>query len=426
MALSTVTVRPLLPTEYDSQFRLADQTFSASPSTKGVKLRHQFMEHLPGFRPEMLRGAFLEDQYAGGYTIYERELRIGEALLPTGCIGTVVTDPNARKQGIASKMMQDAIDYAQTHHYAFLMLDGIPKFYYRYGYTDVFDMSYQEVERTAIQALPTTPYTIRHATLEDARAVLTLYEHDNSSRTGSFARSLEMQQHYLHYRYLAWDNPLWLAISPSGEFEGYMALLRGEDRWQSSELVADNWNAALALIQHHAHLLDGSEPPKYLRYRLPPESLLLQWLVDHLEATDTSQWRSSVEEWVVLNQTTHHRFAGWMGRIVDLTALLQAMFPEWQARWQRSLASWQGEIHLQVDNTSFTFHLQDRTLKMSTTLSSEPDVRWTVEQFIQVLFGYRMLDWALQTHTMLSAQTRQALMILFPPVRSWIPYSDWF
>jgi hypothetical protein len=35
-----------------------------------------------------------------------------------------------------------------------LLLDGIPKFYHRYGYCDVYDLSTLELDRQALLALP--------------------------------------------------------------------------------------------------------------------------------------------------------------------------------------------------------------------------------------------------------------------------------
>ncbi len=61
--------------------------------------------------------------------MYERQLCMGAARVSTGCIGTVVTSTQHRKQGIASALMQDAIEFARQHNHTLLLLDGIPNFY---------------------------------------------------------------------------------------------------------------------------------------------------------------------------------------------------------------------------------------------------------------------------------------------------------
>ena len=77
-----------------------------------------------------------------------------------GCIGGVYTRAEFRNQGVATALMHDAIEYAQAHKYSLLLLDGIPNFYHRYGYCDVYDLSTQEINRRAILALPEGSYTV--------------------------------------------------------------------------------------------------------------------------------------------------------------------------------------------------------------------------------------------------------------------------
>lgn len=79
---------------------------------------------------------------------------MGAARLATGCIGGVYTRAEARMQGVATALMNDAIAYALTHEYPLLLLNGIPKFYDRYGFCDVYDLSMQELDRQAILSLP--------------------------------------------------------------------------------------------------------------------------------------------------------------------------------------------------------------------------------------------------------------------------------
>ncbi len=92
-----------------------------------------------------------------------------------------------------------ALAYARQHGYPLLLLDGIPKFYHRYGFCDVYDLSTQEMDRQAIQALSASPYAVRQARPEDAASLLALYERQFGSYTGSFARSLEHQMHWMRH-----------------------------------------------------------------------------------------------------------------------------------------------------------------------------------------------------------------------------------
>src|SRR5947209_7182217 len=208
---SSIVVRPLASAaEYELHSRFADQAFAPKPSPESARFWLQANTSRPDFRPEQLRGAFRDGEQLGSYILHERTLRMGAAWIATGCIGGVVTYPAYRQQGVATALMLDAIDYAHTHQHALLLLDGIPKFYHRFGYSDVFDQSIQEIDRTAILAQPQSTHKVRAATPEDAVSILTLYDRHYGPFSGSFTRTIEQQIHRLQYR--PSDNPLWLAV----------------------------------------------------------------------------------------------------------------------------------------------------------------------------------------------------------------------
>ena len=226
MASSFISVRPLAsPSEYETYFQLANQAFSSDPSPTNARDWQEFITTLPQYRPEQLRGAFRDGGLLGGYILYERMMRVGAAQLPTGCIGAVVTHPAYRHQGVATALMYDAIDYALSHQHALLLLDGIPKFYHRFGYSDVFDLSILDIERAAILAQPLSTHTVHLATPEDAASVLALYDRHFGPYAGSFTRTLEQQTHRLQHR--SSDNPLWVAVDPAGGPQGYISLQGG-------------------------------------------------------------------------------------------------------------------------------------------------------------------------------------------------------
>ena len=129
MTTLPITVRPLTTSmERELHFQWADQAFSPNPSSASVQHWTQYVTTMPQYRPEQLRGAFRAGEQLGSYILHERTMRMGVARLPTGCIGAVVTYPAYRHQGVASALMQDAIDYASSHRYPLLLLEGIPKY----------------------------------------------------------------------------------------------------------------------------------------------------------------------------------------------------------------------------------------------------------------------------------------------------------
>ena len=422
--MASIIVRPLASAEeYTLYSRLADTAFSRPPSEESVRRWQEYVRQSPDFRDEQMRGVFRDGQLMGGCVVHERLLQMGAARILTGCISGVVTAPDYRNQGVATALMQDTIEFARSRDHALLLLDGIAKFYYRYGYVDMFDVTTIEVDRAAVLAqAPSSAYTIRPATVEDAAALLNLYNRHYSAFTGSFERSLELQTHYLHFA----RNPVVVALSPQGNIAGYLIHGKDSDADKGRELAANNWDTGLALLRYHAHLLDGDNAPSSLSYRLPSDAPLTQWMIDSLEVPDASQPQSPVNEWSVREVIAHHRFAGWMARPVNCTALLEAILPELRVRWQRSLARWSGDIILNIDGESCMLRLDGPAVQLlDATNGATYRLDLTAQALVQLIFGYRPLA-RLANMSHLPAGVGSVLSILFPTGHTWIPTSDWF
>lgn len=390
---------------------------------------------LPGYKSEQVRNVYRGGELLGGCRIYERLLHVGAARLTTGCIKGVYTRAEARNQGVATALMHDAIAYAEAHTYPLLLLDGIPKFYHRYGFCDVYDFSTHELDRQAILALPASPYTVRQATLDDAPHLLALYESQFGSYTGSFERSLQQETHWIQHLD---PQDLLVAIDPADQARGYLFFavaqargpffLAGAHVW---ELAVDDWPATVALLQHHAQLMEeevDQGAPASVLYSVPPTSPVVQWMRENLEVIDISTWDAPTFGWAVREQTFRHRNAGWMARLVNLPALTRAMLPEWQARWQRSLARWSGDVSLMVGDETFTLRITGRNLQLLDAPDSTGNMLMlTPQTFTQVMFGYCPIARVIQTHKrQLPSDLEVVLTILFPTGQTWIPTSDWF
>jgi GNAT superfamily N-acetyltransferase len=278
--VSEVVVRALASdAEFDAYFRLAAGTFSSQPDpeSQGPVWRERETS-APWFRPEQLRGAFRGDEMLGGYLIAERCLLLRGARLLTGCIGGVVVREQARKQGIGRFLMEDAIGFAEANRHALLLLDGIPNFYHRFGYADVFDPTGHAFKRQDVLALEPSPFAVRAATKRDAEPMLDLYRR----HVGAFDRTLEEQRWRLPDEET--ERPELVAVDGAGRVRGYMLSPGGEKRERGGEVAADDWPAALALLRHHAELSTAEE----LRWLIPPTAPLLYWLIDRFDVTSVT------------------------------------------------------------------------------------------------------------------------------------------
>jgi predicted N-acetyltransferase YhbS len=422
---SPLTVHHLTtPEETQSYFRLARDAFAPQMPDEDAQRWQHFVSHSPEFRPEQVRGAFRGDQLLGGYIMYERILRMGAARVSTGCIGAVATDTAYRNQGVATALMQDAFAFARQWNHPLLLLDGIPNFYYRYGYTDLFDATAVEIDRAALLALSPTEYRIRPAEVNDAPVMLGLYRRHLGGYTGSFERTEESQAYRLQHA----RRPPVVALSPQGDVEGYLYHGMDEEKALGHEVAADNWDALLALLHYHAHLLDDADEASSLRYALPLDAPMTQWLIDTLEVPDTSHWHETAEGWSVRTMTYHHRFAGWMGGLTSFSALMRALLPEFQIRWRRSLAQWNGEILLTVDGQECLLRFTGADVQLTEWSGADPAVarlELAPQALVQGTFGYRPLAWMIDT-VHLSSDIGAVLAILFPLGHTWIPRTDWF
>lgn len=422
---TTITVRPpATPSEIDAFFRLAAQTFVRDvPLDVAAPDWRRFTTGHPGFHPEDVRGAFRGDAYMGGYIIEERWLCVGPARVRVGGIGAVVTHPDYRHQGIGSALMRDAIDHARARGLSLLLLNGLLHFYDPFGYIDVFDPSEHAIARADVRALPASPYQVRPATPDDAPALLALYQRHYGSYTGSSGRTPDEQAFVVHFaqtvdraRYarrdvLPYDAPL-LAVDGQGEPRGYLTLPWGPLRFFGCEAAADDWPAALALLQRHAALLDTlPEPRDDVRWMLPPDAPTLHAIVDHLPVRS------------VASQRPH---AGWMACAVDVYALAQAMLPAWQERQQHRPNSWAGVLELAVEGDALALEISPADVRLLESSSVEAR-RVTLSRavFVQLLFGYRPVSWAAsQPDQQIPGDLIPILDALFPPGRTWIAPTD--
>ena len=400
--------------EIEAFYRLNAQVFRPNHDTVVIATRRRrFITEAPDFHPEQLRGAFLGTTYLGGYRIPALTLHMGPARLGICGIGAVVTRPAYRHQGIAGALMRDAITYATQRQQALLLLDGIPNFYSQFGYVNVLDPVNHAIAFEEIHAHSPSPYKVRPATLDDVPALLTLHRRHYGSYPGSFDRTQEWQEHLWRHHFIFAEEPPVMVLTPDDEPCGYLLPFQGRTpAYHVLEVATDDWPATLALLQYHAHLVEKMpDPPKEVLWPLPPNSSTLYLLADNVAVRSETQR--------ILN-------AGWMACPAHLPTLLHALIPLWQERMQRHTVAWSGILALEVDNSTCYLEVRSGTLRMRESPCAPVDtVRLTSRVFLQLLFGYRPLMWALhQPAQRIPSPLLPLLAILFPQEPAWIAGSN--
>ena len=411
-------IRPLeTDAEREAYLLLALQTFSPHVDAVTALPRwRRFIENNPAFEPHQLRGAFAGNTLLGGCHVDARVLRIGSARLVTACIGAVVTATEHRKQGVAAALLQNAVEYAKEQKHALLLLDGIGNFYHRFGFIDVFDNVYHTIDSDVILAQPKSPYRVRQATFEDIPALFALYQRHYSAYAGGFERDVAYQERLFHDR--GGIKP-YLAIDGKGVVQGYLMQHKRPDRLVTSEVAANDWYAALALLQKHVELqveFSKAEGNVEIAWPLPTDSETYYVLSDRLS---------------LRSQAKHTPDADWMARTAHLATLIDALLPLWNERWQRYNAGRSGTLAVTIEGESFLLgsdgvgiHLLD---PMTSSAHAARQVMMSQHVFTQVLFGYRPISWAAkQPGQSIAEDLHGVLGILFSATNAWIAGSDAF
>jgi predicted acetyltransferase len=420
-ATSDLQVRSLkTPAELEAFFRLNAEIFRPDEDADLVSAqRRRFLMDDPDFHLHQLRGAFLGDTYVGGYARLERAMCLGSARLRTACINGVVTHPDYRHKGIATALMQDAIRDAESQQYALLFLHGLAYFYQQFGYIDVLeDTPRHTLARKQLPETDPGTYLVRAATLTDAPALLNCYQRHYSSYPGSFApmRTLQRQEHLLSNWFELDDTRPLVAFNAEQELQGYLLLSRRRRKLYAYEVAADTWSATLALLQAHAQLLDAEpEPPQEMSWPLPPTDPTFYFLTEHMP---------------VRSELLSFPNGGWMARLVHLPTLLQSLLPLWQKYWQERsrLVDWTGTFVLNIDASTSFLEVTPTSIRPINTPSSSPlHVTLSSNMFVQLIFGFRPISWALlQPGQQISAELIPVLNVFFPLSQAWIAGSDFF
>lgn len=422
--------------EIETYFRLNAQTFRAREDSEAVaKCRRRFITQDPRFRPQQLRGAFLGDTLVGGYILLERSLSLGDITLNSvGCLGGLCTHSDYRHQGIATALLQDMLRFAGEQEHTFVLLHGIPYFYHQFGFIDVLeDMPQHSINRLLIPTQPDDGYTVRPCRADDdeeVRAILTLYQEQQSTSFVSFAphRTIEQQKHYLRNWFEVNNTPPMVAVDPDRQVQGYLMLSRRWGHIYAYEVAARTWSAALALLRYHSSLLDtAEESPDQLEWPLPFYTHTYYLLANHIPLSSH-----------VYSQPNQ----GWMARITHMPTVSHLL----QARWQASCAahSLSQSTHpflviTTLNDEKHTIELQPASAESDSTgdftdTSHFATYALSSQALTQFFFGFRPVLSAISQVEVTQASTGEAkdplslspLAKMFPTHPAWIAGSDLF
>jgi predicted N-acetyltransferase YhbS len=272
------------------------------------------------YEPEHTRVAVADGRVVAAVTMAPRDMRFGPVTVPAVTIGPVGTHDAYRKQGYAAAAMDDASRYMAEHGILIAYLQGIPDFYYRFGYYPYMAPGGVKLERrnAAKEAGEGRLRTMRR---KDLRSVRRLYDAATADRICAAARDGAV-----------WDwllgpgKKTWLFREPKvildgrGRVRGYLTGGHHEEPHLGELIVSQNegsYRAALGALVKEAKRREAKE----IGFPVPWDDGFPVFLRQHVEA-----------EWRMWSGSS----GGALLKVVDLPALMRRLEPLFTQRWREA------------------------------------------------------------------------------------------
>lgn len=172
--------------EFETMIGNAAQVFGV-----GVGLFRDLKVTLPGFRLRDTRLALVRGRIAAGVSVMPRSLRISGHIIPMGGIADVHTLPEFRGLGLASALLQDAVQYMKSQGYLLsLLFADLHEFYGRFGYKSIPRLEFR-MPAAAMTTRGSQPgiHVHRIPFLKSVDILHNLYQRDTHENRGLVFRS---------------------------------------------------------------------------------------------------------------------------------------------------------------------------------------------------------------------------------------------
>lgn len=391
--------------ELHQAVRLAAETFRHSNFSLDAGQIIAWLRAHPAFRPELVRVRVANGRVLSQLWIVDRIMRVGLAEWRMGGIAALCTAPEARSQGHATALMNDALEFMRHNGFDVTALHGADHFYQRFGYTVVWPFSRLRVPRQEARALSGSR-TLRPVSLGDIPALAHLYEQAWERRPGALIRP-EPYWRWLLQMQRTW----WVATDPRHRVRGY-AVVSDRQPHEVVELVAADAETAFALIGHVAN--QASEDISSLQILAIRDDPLVSWLRRVCHVT-------------LIEETAPE--GGWMARFIDLYSAFGKLNEELNARFLRSaLRDWRGRVNLETELGTIALACRyGRLIVVNAPPIGGVTCRIPQDRLMQLVMGFRSShDVAEDPDVSIPDVALPLLEVLFQPVAAGMAGLDWF
>jgi ribosomal protein S18 acetylase RimI-like enzyme len=348
----------------------------------------------PGFRLNMCRVALVRGEPVAWAQVEPRTLRYGRADLRAVTLHYLYTDPRYRGRGFAQAIMRDVLAFTAEQGAHLILVYSPPGAGLRdFGYGPVWPEYILAFESGSAALLPHADRAVlRPARPADLPHMARLYERIWAGRV-TFTRSRERWRWRLERGDLA---VLVAEHTSDGSIGGYIA---GPDLLgEAVEVVAATPEAAHALMAGIGRRsMDAGIT--HVCWPVPPDDPLVTFARRSLDVTVSARYA---------------RASGWTARLIDTSALVDALLPELEAHARATRPDFNADQLL----------LDSRADGVAAGLKRGPLCHLDHLTFMQILFG-ALSPQALVYDGGLNVEGADLLTALFPPRIVALGIWDW-
>ncbi|MGJ3238635.1 MAG: GNAT family N-acetyltransferase [Anaerolineae bacterium] len=394
--MSDLIVRALQTQEYGHAASLVADVLAGQDQARYRKIYARYAQQLP-VRPANIppyRAAFKGDQLVALIHIVDYVLRYGRATLPIVAVGMLCTHPDYRHQGYAGAVVKDTLTFAAEQGAHMVLINStIDQYFQVFGFSPIWPQYHLQIPvQSALQCRQRL--RLRVATPDDLEEMALLYD-----RYWGMRVTVERSPMLWRWRMAHGRGESLVMVNDAGRIKGYLWHLPDDFSGRNEVVVGTPDAIETALAYSGRRWQSGGH--ETLCWSVPPDDVIVPYAQQMVPLILSANYAPS---------------SGWMGRVIDARALLQALLPE---------------ILAQAHSNNPRITAQSLLLAIvpdgvSLGLRSVPDTRCqlSLRDFIQVLFGSLSPD-SLAVRQPLSDESLRLLHELFPPRIASLAGWDW-